>query len=235
MSKAARTDPEDDQETSLLWRRRLCRRLCREEDLIREFLPFGFREYCVLDLHRSLRKAVTTLPDTRATFTVRDVVDAVPLTAKELAHDLDTHLYALGAWPADGFTGTREKWVNPGYVHAQSFASLTERDERRAYFEAVARLGLLPQHELTDPLGVETRRGVAHATESCGIDYRAERRAGQRRLARTWKTAHAYGWTLQALADIFDVPQGTVSGWITRHAGDWQVPANPMEEGSPNA
>jgi hypothetical protein len=221
-------------EWSVKWQRRLCSRYCLKHDLIREFLPFGVRGYDNLDIHRSLREVVDALPETRAVFTIRDFVDDLDLTAKELSRSLDTHLYALGAWPANGrFPGQRSKWVNPGYVHARGFASITEDEERREYFEAVARLGLIPQHALQHAIGVQTLRGVSHATDSCGIDYVALQKAGQRRLARTWKATRAYSdVTAPDLATIFDVPEGTVRGWLHRHAGDWTVPPHPLEEGS---
>jgi len=189
-------------------------------DVDRLLVPFAYRETNPIEVGQTLAECIDGLRPTAATFNPYEAFEDRP-EAVVLNHLLEMH----GSWEIDGY---RSKWVNPGYVHLDSFdhGTVTDADDRLAVLDRLAATGVVFLEDLAPRFGLATRGLEAFCYEH-DVDWRAKRRAGRRRLARTVRVAVEWGYSVGEVCRALPRPNETIRDWMHQHGQMDVVPEDP--------
>jgi hypothetical protein len=184
-------------------------------------LPFGYRETDPIAVGQQLSSYIEGLRPTAATFAPDEGLDA-SADRPILGHLLELR----GSWQLD--SAGRPKFVNPNYVHRGSFDhnTVVDTDERLAVLDRMAATGMPTLFDLAPRFGLSA--GELHAfCEAHGVNWRAKRRAGRRRLARTARVAVEWGYSFEAVADALPLSTAALGQWIAEDGQMDYVPQDP--------
>lgn len=193
---------------------------CDQHGVIRELMPFAYREVDPVDLAAEIRSGLDDLPDTAATFALKDVTD----DAKAISGVTDALLLAVGSWRTPREHSSATRWVNPNYPHQKALDDIST-DRRLEHCRRAASVGTVQLGDLAPRFGVG--QPALSIWLDGRMDWRAERREGRRRLARTLRTAVAWGHDRSAVTALWPLEQATINQWLSAHASEFDVPSDP--------
>lgn len=198
---------------------------CDAHGVLLPLTPFAYRDVDIFEFATEFREGIDALPATAATFSLSDLTDH-PKRASLMSPPM---LHALGAWrlPNDGSGPAR--WVNPSYVHQDALADIPT-DQRLEHCQRCLSFGTVTQHDLAPRFGI-SHPGLRQWL-SRRLDWKAEREAGKRRLARTLRTAVEWGHDVDTVTSIWPQETSTVRTWMYDYApaSEFEPPADPSFE-----
>jgi transposase len=198
------------------------REWCDRHDVDRLLTPFAYRTDPIV-VGQKLAAHLDSLRETAATFHPSDAFATDENPEFQMVHYL---LELHGAWSLGSPSST--KWVNPNYVHLESFerGTVTDTEERLEILDRLAGAGVVLLADVAPRFGI-SERSVEKVCERHGFDWRPKRRMGRRRIARTCSLAVEWGHSTQAVADALPRPRNTVYGWMRDHGELDRVPEDP--------
>jgi hypothetical protein len=184
-------------------------------------VPLAYRKTNPIEVGQKLSASIANLPETSARLLPRRVFDRKP-EPDILRH----HMELRGSWKITR-TG-RRKFVNPTYVHIESFEqdTVTTTDERLRVLDRVAATGMPTLEDLAPRFDLSL--GELHAfCKAHDVEWAEKRRAGRRRLARTARVAVEWGYSLSAVADALPLTTAALGQWIHEYGQMDHVPQDP--------
>jgi|GEM_PF-1980609 len=211
-----------------------------EYGVIPSLVPFGYRSYDPVEFVVILRKLIEDAQATKATFASREIFDEAGIQREISACYLEDLIRLAGSWMYDDGThfetGVSERtitrWINPEYVHVTGLEpSITKPRYRIEELRRAASLGISSQADIGPRFGIG-RKGVESVCNRHDIPWGTWRDWGKARIARTVRTIVIWtDWTIKEVAAAINVPKRTLEYWMyTRHASDFEVPADPSYE-----
>ena len=150
-----------------------------------------------------------------------------------------------GWWRGGSSPGSGSYYCNPAYQHGHGDHEAVHFDpddpvgdpwedssrfvRRLDLLERASSMGL-NMEVLKQPFGVTHRGTVGDWAQRHYFAYGKRKSEGRVRMARTWKTIHAWGdgeYTHADIAAAFGVPRSTVSSAIRCRAADFEPPRDP--------
>lgn len=203
-------------------------------NLIPEFITLPKHQRDRVRCLNGVRRALNALPGT-ATHISRK--RAAELAGYQSANGAGKYFPAEffiihGAYPcpADtmgGVDAASMKFANPRYEYPGELDSVTDDDERLAWLDRYASLGMNSQDEIAPHFGLASRSSVSDVVQRLDFNWREAHQEGLRRRARTWKLLDAWGYDRTTLAEAFGVSRPVVQKSMERYAPDFEPPDRP--------
>lgn len=228
-----------------------CSKASREEwgdhyNVHAQFLPWAHPGLNGFEALRKLTSFFESRPDTSKQVSTSRITSHLDVDH----HTGDTYCIedaALlsGWWCGGSSPASGSYYCNPAYRHghddhetAPSEIGDPIGDPWKDSSRFVRRLSLLDRSAsmglssdvLVQPFGVTHRDSVRAWAQRHYFAYGKRKSEGRVRMARTWKTIHAWGdgdYSYPDIAAAFGVPRNTIASAIHRHAADFKPPRDP--------
>lgn len=207
-------------------------------DIYSGFLPFAYLDVNVVDVLTTVGEFLESRPQTRQRVSSSELYSLAGLIDKQPGpFDFEDICLLHGWWKGGEAASSGTYYCNPDYCHDHGDAHLTREsywdDESGEYvnerFEVAiraTRMGL-SSRVVYKAYGLNEPRHVTAWLSEHGFDWPSKRKEGLRKMARTFKTLHEWGYTYPEIADAFNMPSSTVANRAADLCYDFEPPADP--------
>lgn len=206
-----------------------------DHDIIEVFVPFSSHECDRFEMLQAVQRSIHALPGTAQHITRTRVAKLNGVPVSGLKHALPDEFFLLhNAYPCpdDVFNDSASndsgmKFANPRYLEHDELDRVTDSEGRIEWLDRYTALGTLRHEDIYHHFGYTSSSSLNTFIKRNDYDWRGNRKAGYRRMARTWKLLSSWGYSVSDIAVAFATTYEAVKSAISKKAGDFEPPSDP--------